>query len=205
MQGILGIKKGMTQVFNENGLVIPVTIIQAGPCVVTQIKTVENDGYSSVQIAFLDKKESRATKPEKGIFAKANTTPKRFLREFNFSDQENIEIGTEIKADRFAKGDIVKVTGTSKGKGFQGVVKRHKFGGGKSTHGQSDRLRAPGSLGQSSTPSRVFKGLKMAGRMGNDRITLGWVEVIKIDAENGLLYVKGSLPGSKNSVLEISN
>lgn len=205
MQGILGIKKGMTQLFDDSGLVIPVTIIKAGPCVVTQIKTIEKDGYKSVQIAFFDKKESRTTKPEKGHFAKANTSPKRFVAEFSFSDQDSLELGNEIKVDRFEKGDIIRISGTSKGKGFQGVVKRYNFAGGQTTHGQSDRKRAPGSLGQGSTPSRVYKGLKMGGRMGNDRKTLKTVEVIKVDAENGLLYVKGSLPGSKNSLLEISN
>jgi len=205
MQGILGIKKGMTQVFDPNGLVVPVTIVQAGPCFVTQIKTKETDGYNSVQIAFLDKKEKRTSKPGKGHFAKAKVGPKRVIKEFPFKDQDKLELGAEIKVDRFNAGDFVRITGVSKGKGFQGVMKRHNFSGGQQTHGQSDRLRAPGSLGQSSNPSRVFKGIKMAGRMGNDRVTVKSVEVVKVDTENNLIYLRGSLPGSKNSVLEISN
>jgi large subunit ribosomal protein L3 len=205
MQGILGIKKGMTQIFDANGLVVPVTIIKAGPCFVTQIKTTEKDGYNKVQIAFADKKEKRTSKPQKGHFAKANVGPKRFLKEFSFTEQEKLEPGAEIKVDRFAAGDLVTICGVSKGKGFQGVMKRHNFGGGQQTHGQSDRLRAPGSLGQSSYPSRVFKGLKMAGRTGSDRKTLKGVEVVKVDAENDLMYLRGSLPGSINSVIEISN
>jgi large subunit ribosomal protein L3 len=205
MQGILGIKKGMTQIFDANGLVIPVTIIKAGPCFVTQIKTTEKDGYEKVQIAFVDKKEKRTSKPQKGHFAKANIDPKRFIKEFSFTEQEKLEPGTEIKVDRFVAGDLVTISGVSKGKGFQGVMKRHNFGGGQQTHGQSDRLRAPGSLGQSSYPSRVFKGLKMAGRTGSDRVTLNDVEVVKVDAENNLIYLRGSVPGAKNSVLEISN
>jgi len=205
MQGILGIKKGMTQVFDPNGLVVPVTIIQAGPCYVTQIKTQEKDGYNSVQIAFVDKKEKRTAKPEKGHFEKAKVQPKKFVKEFSYNDQDKLELGAEIKVDRFNAGDWVRITGVSKGKGFQGVMKRHNFSGGQETHGQSDRLRAPGSLGQSSSPSRVFKGIKMAGRTGNDRVTLKNVEVVKVDAENNLLYLRGSIPGSKNSVIEISN
>lgn len=203
MQGILGIKKGMTQVFDQQGLVVPVTVIQAGPCFVTQIKTKETDGYESVQLAFGAKKESRVQKPLKGHFDKADVAPKRFLKEFSFSNQSELKLGAEIKVDRFEAGDIVTVSGVSKGKGFQGVMKRHGFSGGQQTHGQSDRLRAPGSLGQSSSPSRVFKGIKMAGRMGNDKVTLKEVQVVKVDAENNLMYVKGSLPGAKNSLLEI--
>ena len=205
MQGLLGRKKGMTQIFDPNGLVVPVTIVKAGPCYVTQIKTSKTDGYNSVQIAFDEKKEKRTSKAEKGHFEKAKVTPKRIVREFAFSDQDGIELGAELKADRFEEGDIVRVSGTSKGKGFQGVVKRYNFAGGQTTHGQSDRRRAPGSLGQGSTPSRVYKGLKMGGRMGSDKITLNSVEVVKVDAENGLLFLKGSIPGSKNSILEISN
>ena len=205
MQGLLGRKKGMTQVFDADGLVVPVTIVKAGPCYVTQIKTEKLDGYNSVQIAFDEKKEKRTSKPEKGHFAKAKVTPKRIVKEFTFSDQEKLELGTEIKAESFEEGDIVRISGISKGKGFQGVMKRYNFAGGQATHGQSDRKRAPGSLGQGSTPSRVYKGLKMGGRMGNDKITLNSVEVVKVDAENGLLYLKGSIPGSKNSILEISN
>ena len=203
MQGILGVKKGMTQIFNDEGLVVPVTIVEAGPCYVTQKKTREKDGYIAVQIAFQDKKEKRTSKAMQGHFAKANVGNKRIVREFRFSDYEELEVGTELKADRFSAGDQVMVSAVSKGKGFQGVVKRHNFAGGPKTHGQSDRLRAPGSIGQSSYPSRVFKGIKMAGRMGNDRITLKNVPVVKVDAENNLIYLKGSIPGAKNSIVEI--
>jgi large subunit ribosomal protein L3 len=203
MQGILGVKKGMTQIFDESGLVVPVTVVEAGPCFVTQIKTKETDGYKSVQIAFMDKKESRTTKPAKGHFEKAKVTPKRTLREFEFSD--DLELGTELKVDRFTAGDFVNVAGVSKGKGFQGVVKRYNFAGGTKTHGQSDRLRAPGSIGQGSTPSRVYKGMKMGGRMGNDRKTLKNVQIVKIDVENNLIFLSGCVPGSKNSLLEINN
>ncbi len=205
MQGILGIKKGMTQYFTETGEVIPVTVVEAGPCFVTQVKTSEKEGYNSVQIAFQDVKESRQNKPAKGHFAKAGVDVKRFIREFTFSDQNELKPGAEIKVDRFRVGEEVTVSGTSKGKGFQGVVKRHSFRGGPKTHGQSDRLRAPGSLGQSSYPSRVFKGIKMAGRMGNSRVTLKKVLVVKVDPENNLLFLKGSVPGAKNSLLEIKN
>jgi len=205
MQGILGIKKGMTQYFTETGEVIPVTVVEAGPCFVTQVKTSDKEGYNSVQIAFQDVKESRQNKPAKGHFAKAGVDVKRFIREFTFSDQSELKPGAEIKVDRFRVGEEVTVSGTSKGKGFQGVVKRHSFRGGPKTHGQSDRLRAPGSLGQSSYPSRVFKGIKMAGRMGNSRVTLKKVMVVKVDPENNLLFLKGSVPGAKNSLLEIKN
>ncbi|KAA3610256.1 MAG: 50S ribosomal protein L3 [Calditrichaeota bacterium] len=205
MQGILGVKKGMTQIFDDSGLVVPVTVVEAGPCFVTQIKTKENDGYESVQIAFGDKKESRTSKPAKGHFEKAKVGFKRYVREFAFSDQSDLQPGAEIKVDRFKSGDFVNVSGVSKGKGFQGVVKRHNFAGGKNTHGQSSRLRAPGSIGQGSTPSRVYKGIKMGGRMGNDRQTIKDVQIVKIDVENNLLFLSGSVPGSKNSLLEINN
>ena len=205
MQGILGVKKGMTQIFDESGLVVPVTVVEAGPCFVTQIKTDKVDGYKSVQIAFMDKKESRTTKPEKGHFEKAKVSPKRSVKEFEFNDQDDLKLGTEIKVDRFQAGDFVTVSGISKGKGFQGVVKRYNFAGGKATHGQSDRLRAPGSIGQGSSPSRVYKGIKMGGRMGNDRKTLKNVQIVKIDIENNLLFLSGSVPGSKNALLEINN
>ncbi len=205
MAGILGQKIGMTQVFDSNGLVVPVTIVQAGPCYVTQIKTPEKDGYSAVQIAFGDVKEKRVPNAIKGHFAKAGVKAKRFLAEFDFGDMEDVKVGDEIKADVFKEGVTVKVAGVSKGKGFQGTVKRHKFGGGPKTHGQSDRLRAPGSIGQSSYPSRVMKGIKMAGRMGGDRVTVKNITIVKVDAENNLLFIKGPLPGSKNTLLEIRN
>jgi large subunit ribosomal protein L3 len=205
MSGLLGRKKGMTQVFNEQGLVVPVTIIEAGPCYVSQIKTKEIDGYDAVQLAFDEAREKVITKPRAGHFKKAGIKSARYLREFDFSDIDSVEVGKEVKVDIFAEGSMVRVVGVSKGKGFQGTVKRHGFGGGPKTHGQSDRLRAPGSIGQSSYPSRVIKGIKMSGRMGNERQTLKGVQVIKIDAENNLIFLKGPVPGAKNSLVEITN
>jgi len=203
MAGLLGHKIGMTQIFDDNGLSVPVTVVQAGPCYVTQIKTVETDGYDAIQLSYQDKKEKRTNKPAKGHFAKASVSPKRYSREFNFGKNADFKLGDEIKADIFKAGLKVHVSGVSKGKGFQGGMKRHGFQGGQETHGQSDRLRAPGSLGQSSSPSRVFKGLKMAGRMGGDRITLKSAVVVKVDNENNLLFIRGALPGAKNTLLEI--
>ncbi len=203
MSGILGKKIGMTQIFDESGLAIPVTVVEAGPCFVTQVRTEKKDGYNAVQIAFGDIKEKNVVKPLRGHFEKAKIQPRRYLKEFDFSDMDDVKIGDEVKVDIFHPGGTVKVTGVSKGKGFQGTVKRHKFGGGPKTHGQSDRLRAPGSLGQSSWPSRVFKGLKMSGRMGGERVTLKNVTVVKVDAENNLLFLKGALPGARHSLLEI--
>ncbi|MGD9487845.1 MAG: 50S ribosomal protein L3 [Calditrichaceae bacterium] len=203
MSGILGRKIGMTQIFDDKGIVVAVTVVEAGPCYVTQVKTKETDGYDAVQLSFLDAKEKKVSKPLKGHFKKVSVAPKKYIREFESSDLENAELGSEIKADIFTAGMQVRVSGLSKGKGFQGGVKRHGFAGGPKTHGQSDRLRAPGSLGQSSYPSRVFKGLKMAGRMGNARTTLKRVQIVKVDAENNLLFLKGAVPGSKNTLLEI--
>jgi large subunit ribosomal protein L3 len=205
MAGLIGRKIGMTQIFDDNGLSIPVTVVEAGPCYVVQVKTQEKDGYEAVQLGFGDEKEKNATKPVKGHFTKAGVTVRKYLKEFDFSDMEKPEVGTEIKADIFKPGQEVKISGISKGKGFQGTVKRHGFGGGPKTHGQSDRLRAPGSLGQSSYPSRVFKGYKMSGRMGTDRITLKSTSVVRVDAENNLIFIKGPLPGTKNSLIEIRN
>ena len=203
MAGILGRKIGMTQIFDEAGLMVPVTIIQAGPCVVTQVKTQETDGYEAVQLGYDVIKEKNTVKPRKGIFDKAGTTPRRYLVEFDFSDVEEVKIGDEIKADILTEGSMVKVSGVSKGKGFQGTIKRHNFAMANKTHGQSDRLRAPGSIGQSAWPSRVFKGMRMAGRMGGDRVTLKNVRVVKVDVENNLVFLKGALPGAKNTLLEI--
>jgi large subunit ribosomal protein L3 len=205
MAGLLGHKIGMTQIFDDSGLSIPVTVVQAGPCYVTQIKTVENDGYNAVQLSYHDKKEKRVNKPIKGHFAKASVKPKRYIKEFDFGEKSELKLGDEIKVDIFQPGYEVQISGESKGKGFQGGMKRHGFSGGQQTHGQSDRLRAPGSLGQSSYPSRVFKGMKMAGRMGGDRITLKKALIVKVDSENNLLFIKGALPGSKNTVLEIKS
>lgn len=203
MAGILGHKIGMTQIFDEMGLVVPVTVIQAGPCFVTQIKTEKTDGYEAIQLGYGDIKEKNTTKPRKGQFDKAGVALKRYLVEFNFSDSSDIKVGDEIKADIFEEGSLVKVSGVSKGKGFQGTIKRHNFSMANKTHGQSDRLRAPGSIGQSASPSRVMKGMKMSGRMGGDRITIKSVQVVRVDVENNLLFLKGSVPGAKNTLLEI--
>jgi large subunit ribosomal protein L3 len=205
MAGILGQKLGMTRIFDEKGVMIPVTVVEAGPCYITQIKTEEREGYSSVQLAFKEIKESKVTKPLKGHFAKAGVAPQRFIKEFEFKDRQDLKVGDPVTVAMFTPGTIVKVTGTTKGKGFQGVVRRHNFRGGPVSHGQSDRLRAPGSLGQSSYPSRVYKGIRMAGRMGGDRQTLGTVTVVKIDTENNLIFLRGPVPGAVSSLVEIRN
>jgi large subunit ribosomal protein L3 len=199
MSGIIGKKVGMTSIFDEAGKNIPCTVIEAGPCVVTQIRSVETDGYAAVQLGYGERKDKHTTGPLKGHFQKAGTTPKRRLVEFKtFEDQKNL--GDTITVDIFEIGDFVDVVGTSKGKGFQGVVKRHGFAGvGMQTHGQHNRLRAPGSLGASSWPSRVFKGMRMAGQMGNERVKVQNLQVVKIYAEQNLLVVKGSIPGAKGS------
>lgn len=199
MSGIIGKKVGMTSLFNADGKNIPCTVIEAGPCVVTQLRTVDKDGYSAVQLAYDEKKEKNTSKALQGHFAKANTTPKRKLVEFKTFEDEKV-LGDQVTVDIFAEGDFVDVVGTSKGKGFQGVVKRHGFGGvGGQTHGQHNRLRAPGSLGASSWPSRVFKGMRMAGRMGGDRVKIQNLEILKVYPEQNLLVVSGSVPGAKGS------
>ena len=203
MVGILGKKLGMTQIFSEDGLAIPVTIVEAGPCKVVQVKTLENDGYSAVQLGFEKKPERLVNKPVMGHFRKHKVEPFRFLREFRDFPEEYCEVGKEVTVEVFEEGNIVKVTGISKGKGFQGVVKRHGFGGGPRTHGQSDRLRAPGSIGASAFPSRVIKGLRMAGRMGGKQVTVKGLTIVKIDKENNLLFIKGAVPGARNSLLII--
>ena len=199
MSGIIGKKVGMTSIFDTSGKNIPCTVIEAGPCVVTQLRTIDQDGYNAVQLAFDEKKEKNTSGPLKGHFAKANTTPKRKLVEFKtFEDVKSL--GDTVTVGIFAEGDFVDVVGTSKGKGFQGVVKRHGFGGvGGQTHGQHNRLRAPGSLGASSWPSRVFKGMRMAGRMGGDRVKVQNLEILKVYPEQNLLVVSGSSPGAKGS------
>lgn len=202
MGGLLGKKIRMTQVFDDNGKVQPVTVIAAGPCFVTQVKTKESDGYEAVQVGFGELKEKHLKKPQAGHFKKAGVSPQKFVREFNTSGQE-LKVGDELNVGMFTAGEEINLVGTSKGRGFQGVMKRHGFGGANITHGQSDRQRAPGSLGQSSDPSRVFKGLRMAGRMGNDRITVTSARIVKIDAEKNLLFVSGSVPGTKDSLVEI--
>ena len=203
MSGIIGKKIGMTSVFSANGKYIPCTVIEAGPCVVTQVKTLEKDGYASVQLAFDEKKEKHTSSAMKGHFAKASTTPKRKIVEFKHFETEK-NLGETVSVELFAEGDFVDVAGTSKGKGFQGVVKRHGFHGvGGATHGQHDRQRAPGSLGASSWPSRVFKGMRMAGRTGGDRVKIQNLEVIKVIADKNLLIVKGSVAGAKGSYVII--
>jgi len=189
----------MTSIFDAEGKNIPCTVIEAGPCVVTQIRTVENDGYAAIQLAFDEKKEKNTTASLKGHFAKAKTTPKRKLVEFEVFPEEK-DLGDVVTVDIFAEGDYIDVVGTSKGKGFQGVVKRHGFGGvGGQTHGQHNRMRAPGSLGASSWPSRVFKGMRMAGRTGGDRVKVQNLQVLKVYPEQNLLVVSGSVPGAKGS------
>lgn len=203
MQGIIGKKVGMTSIFSVEGKNIPCTVIEAGPCVVTQLKTVEKDGYEAVQLAFDEKKEKRTTKAMKGHFAKAGTTPKKRLVEFKDFGKE-VTLGEVIDVNIFIEGEFCDVSGTSKGKGFQGVVKRHGFGGvNDKTHGQHNRLRAPGSLGACSTPSRVFKGMRMGGRMGGDSVKVTSLRVLKVIPESNLLIVKGSVPGAKGSYLII--
>ena len=204
MNGILGKKIGMTSIFDEKGEAIPCTVIEAGPCVVIQIKTKDKDGYEALQVGFEEKKPRLVNKPLAGHFKKSGISPKKLLAEFRGFDISKFQIGAEIKVDSlFATNDIVSVSGTSKGHGFQGVVKRHHFGGGFRTHGQSDRERAPGSVGSSSYPSRVFKGMKMAGRMGGENVTVKNLRVVQIIPESNLLLVRGSVPGHNNSYVEI--
>lgn len=203
MSALLGKKVGMTSVFTETGELIPCTVIEAGPCPVTQIRTQKVDGYTAVQLGYGDVTAKHVTKPVAGQYKKSNTTPKRYLREFRDMDKE-YSLGDILTVEIFAKGDKVKISGTGKGKGFQGVMKRHHFSGvGGTTHGQSDRQRAPGSIGSSSYPSRVFKGMKMAGRMGGKRISIRNLEIIQAIPESNLLLIKGSIPGTPNSIIEI--
>lgn len=203
MKSIIGKKVGMTSVFDTTGKQTAVTIIEAGPCVVTQKKTIETDGYNALQIAFGDKKEKHSTKAAINHFAKANTAPKKVVQEIRNSEIEK-EVGETITVDIFAEGDSVEVVGTTKGKGFQGVVKRHGFSGvGQQSHGQHDRQRAPGSIGNSSDASRVFKGMRMAGRMGGDRVKMKGLKVVKIFPEQNYILVSGSVPGHNGSIVLI--
>jgi large subunit ribosomal protein L3 len=203
MPGIIGKKIGMTSVYDADGKNVACTLIQAGPCVVTQVKSLEKDGYTAVQLGYDDKKEKNTSQPLLGHFKKANSTPKRKLVEFQF--EQPLSLGDVVGvADVLAEGDSVDVIGKSKGKGHQGVVRRHGFGGvGESTHGQHNRLRAPGSIGSASYPSRVFKGLRMAGRMGNRRVTVANLKVLKVLPEKGLVLISGAIPGAKNSYVII--
>lgn len=205
MPGILGKKIGMTSVYTEDGTRVPVTAIEAGPCKVYAVRTKDNDGYEAVQLGFGAKKEKHVNKPDMGNFKKAGLDPARVLREFKNFNGSELKVGDEVKVDVFTVGEKVSVTGTSKGKGFQGVVKRHGFSGvGGRTHGQHNRERAPGSVGQSSYPSRIFKGIRMAGRTGNERVTTKNLRVVKILPEKNLILIKGSTPGAINSYVEIN-
>ena len=205
MSGLIGKKIGMTSIFDENGKNIPCTILEAGPCVVTQVKTKDKDGYDAIQIAYEDKKEKHTTNAEKGHFAKAGVTPKRIVREFSrFEKGQTKKTGETLSVDIFVEGEFLDIVGISKGKGFQGVVKRYNFRGvNDATHGQHNRLRAPGTIGASSNPSRVFKGMRMAGRTGGDRVKMINLKVVKIIPEKNLLVVKGAVPGPKNSYIII--
>ena len=203
-KAILATKVGMTQIFNDDGVLTPVTVLQAGPCVVTQVKTVENDGYSAVQVGFVDKREKLVAKPQKGAFDKAGISYKRYVRELKLDDAESYEVKQEIKADVFAAGDKVDATAISKGKGFQGAIKRHGQSRGPMAHG-SKYHRHAGSNGACSDPSKVFKGKKMAGHMGAKQITVQNLEVIRVDAENNLILVKGAVPGPKKALVTVKS
>jgi large subunit ribosomal protein L3 len=202
IEGLLGRKIGMTQVFSAAGEAIPVTVIEVGPCVVTQIRDKDRDGYEAVQIGFGEVKPKSLTKPEQGHLAAAGRLV-RYLREFGADNIEDHQVGDVLTTDVFTPGQIIDVTGTSKGRGFQGVVKRHGFSGGPKTHGQSDRWRAPGSIGAGTDPGRVWKGTRMAGRMGNRRVTVQNLQVVEVLSEKHLLLVKGSVPGAKNGLLMV--
>ena len=201
-KAILATKVGMTQVFTEDGILIPVTVLQAGPCVVTQVKTAEKDGYSAVQVGFVDKREKLVAKPQKGAFDKAGVSYKRYVREFRFEDAENYEVKQEIKADIFAQGDKIDVTAISKGKGYQGAIKRHGQHRGPMTHG-SKYHRHAGSNGAASDPSRVYPGKKMPGQMGSVQVTVQNLEVVRVDAANGVILVKGAVPGPKKALVTV--
>ncbi|MDO5061696.1 MAG: 50S ribosomal protein L3 [Peptostreptococcaceae bacterium] len=202
MKGILGKKLGMTQIFTDTGVIVPVTVVEAGPMVVTQLKSVEKDGYKAVQVGFGDIKEKLLNKPQKGHFAKAGVGLKRFVREFRTENVEDFALAQEINVSIFAEGDKVDVTGTSKGKGFQGPIKRHNQHRGPMSHG-SRYHRGPGSMGAASDPSRVYKGKKLAGHMGAERVTIQNLEIVKVDTENNLLLIKGAIPGPKKGLVVV--
>ena len=202
MKTIIGKKVGMTQIFDEKGKVIPVTVIEAGPCVVAQVKTVETDGYNAIQLGFEDVKESKINKPERGHFTKAGLPLKKHLREFRVEDFEDLTVGSEIKADSFEAGDKIDVQGTTKGKGFQGVIKRHGQSRGPMGHG-SMYHRRPGSMGPTSTPGRVFKGKKLPGHMGRVTVTIQNLDVVKVDMDKNVILIKGSVPGAKGAILKL--
>ena len=205
VKGIIGKKIGMTQIFDENGKVVPVTVVEAGPCPVVQKKTVEVDGYAAVQLGYAVQKQQRVTKPLKGHFAKADVAPQKVLKEFRFADTSAFEVGSVVKADVFAAGDKVDVTGTSKGKGTAGAIKRWNFSRLKETHGTGPVARHAGSLGACSDPSRVFKGKKLAGHLGAERVTVQNLDIVKVDAENNLIAIKGAIPGPKGGYVVIAD
>ena len=204
-KGIIGKKLGMTQLFDANGNVVPVTVIEAGPCVISQKKTAENDGYEAVQLGFGDLKANKVTKPMKGQFDKANVAPKKVLREFRLDDCSTVNVGDVLKADVFAAGDKVDVIGTSRGKGTAGAIKRWNFHRLKESHGTGPNARHAGSLGMCSDPSRVFKGKKLAGHYGDDRVTIQNLDVVKVDAENNLIAIKGAVPGIRGGIVLIKD
>lgn len=204
-KGIIGRKIGMTQIFDEKGCVIPVTVVEAGPCVVVQKKTVENDGYEAIQLGFEDVKAEKVNKPMKGHFAKSDVAPKRILREFRLADCAALNVGDVVKTDTFAVGEHVDVVGTSKGKGYAGAIKRWNFQRLKETHGTGPVARHAGSLGACSSPSRVYKGMKGAGHLGAERVTVQNLEIVKIDAENKLIAIKGAIPGARKGIVVISD
>jgi len=204
MSGLLGQKIGMTSVYNEKGDLVPVSVIKAGPCKIVAIRTKEKDGYHALQLGFGEKKEKRVSKPVLGQFKKNELAPLKVLKEFKFTSEQEFKVGDEINVSLFIEGEKIKVRARTKGKGFQGVMRRHGFGGvGGATHGQSDRLRAPGSIGASSYPSRVFKGQKMAGRMGYENVTISNLKVFKVIPEQNLILVRGAVPGAINSIVEL--
>ena len=205
VKGIIGKKIGMTQIFDENGKVVPVTVVEAGPCPVVQKKTVEVDGYAAVQLGYAVQKQQRVTKPLKGHFAKADVAPQKVLKEFRFADTSAFEVGSVVKADVFAAGDKVDVIGTSKGKGTAGAIKRWNFSRLKETHGTGPVARHAGSLGACSDPSRVYKGKKLAGHLGAERVTVQNLDIVKVDAENNLIAIKGAIPGPKGGYVVIAD
>jgi large subunit ribosomal protein L3 len=202
MEGILGRKVGMTQIYVEDGTAIPVTVIKAGPCLVVQVKTTDSDGYEAVQIGLVEEKPAKVGQPMGGHFKKAGVAPVRKLEEFRLDSGEELKAGDEVKASMFNEKDYVDVVGTSKGKGYQGVMKRHNFGGGRGSHGSMFH-RAPGSIGSSAYPSRVFAGMRMGGRMGGERVTTKNLQIVKVDAERNLIYVRGAVPGPKSGYVAI--
>ena len=204
MRGLIGKKIGMTQVYNEDGTMIPVTIVEAGPCTVIQVKSINNDGYEAVQVGFGERKAKHVNKPLNGQFKKSGVQPKKILMEFNIVPGFNYKQGQEFNVSLFKEGDRVHVSGISKGAGFAGVIKRHNFHRQPETHGQTEYLRHPGSIGQASSPSRVFKGMRMAGHKGNKRVTVKNLEIVKVDIENNMLVIKGAVPGANNNIVAIT-